>query len=523
MIPFFTVLDAFDEETEVLVRIIRLDIVKIRYYLKDLRAAEGVFEEPISAVELRVAESSTSTSPTARSALQQFLEWFGHIFAIRDLSFDSEPEVLIHHIRWAQEAKRHYLEFLKAAFSTKTQQLPRWISMIFKLGRYGIASRALVQLASEFPALFNPMIVEPVTAPLNTRFTIPEDEMPLTCVLKRVAGGREEEYLSRLARVWNTADPETHFRRACSLNLVVHAEMQLVNFYDHNRQCKPSFRFIGVSKKSCYLCHMFLATHPEAFGVSSCHQKLYVSWIPPPAANPSVYKRYKGMTIELSKVMEATAKRELEVRLGSLRRHVPADSTAGVSLSGLTESRPTGVGAQVPIGSRSEFVVNQNATVGRRITMEEDTAESETSFHPIEVVNFTPSNEEIGPATFNRTLMAIPTEQDLENSDSTPISTMVFHFVRAEDANRQDIVSMSDILESSTNHPSWAKLVEVLKADDDFGLAFKEGREFLMINNRIRVSNERQFLACLQYLRNWKVLNSEAFVCSRETAYSMKD
>ena len=134
--------------------------------------------------------------------------------------------------------------------------------------------------------------------------------------------------------------------------------------------------------------------------------------------------------------------------------------------------------------------------------MEEDTAELEPSSHPIEVVDLTPFNEEIGPATFNRPLIAILTEQDLENSNLTPISTMVFHFVRAGDANSQDIVSINNILNSSTNYPLWAKLVEVLKADDDFGLAFREGREFLMINNRIRVSNERQFLACLQYLRN---------------------
>ena len=55
-------------------------------------------------------------------------------------------------------------------------------------------------------------------------------------------------------------------------------------------------------------------------------------------------------------------------------------------------------------------------------------------------------------------------------------------------------------------------LVELLKADDGFGLAFEEGREYLMMNNRIRVANERQFLTCLQYLRNSDVFNSEVFV-----------
>lgn len=149
--------------------------------------------------------------------------------------------------------------------------------IVFKLGRYSIASRAFVQLASDFPALFNPMSVECVIAPLKTQVTIPQNEMPSTSVLRRVVGGHEREYRSRLASVWNTVDPEKRFRRACSVNLTVHAEIQLVNFYDQNRLCKPSFRSVRVSKKSCYLCRMFLATHPESFCVSSCHQKLYVS------------------------------------------------------------------------------------------------------------------------------------------------------------------------------------------------------------------------------------------------------
>lgn len=58
----------------------------------------------------------------------------------------------------------------------------------------------------------------------------------------------------------------------------------------------------------------------------------------PPAADSSIYKRYKAIATELSKVMEATARQDLEGHIGCLRRHVPADSTAGVSLSGLTES-----------------------------------------------------------------------------------------------------------------------------------------------------------------------------------------
>lgn len=48
-----------------------------------------------------------------------------------------------------------------------------------------------------------------------------------------------------------------------------------------------------------------------------------------------IYKRYKTITTELSKVMGAAAKLELDDRLG-VRRHVPPDSSSGLSLGRLT-------------------------------------------------------------------------------------------------------------------------------------------------------------------------------------------
>lgn len=468
--------------------------MKIRHYLKDIRAIKGLFEDHTSDIELRIRESSTSyLNPYA---LQRFLEWYRHISAMRDLPLHPEPKDLLPFVRWAREARQHYLEFLKGAYSTRTQQLPRWVRILFKLGRYSVASRVLVQLASEFPALFNPMRVESVVAPATTRFTITGQELPLTCVLRRVVDGASaDEQLPRLARIWNTAEPEAHFREACSLTLKVHAEMQLLGFYDHNPNCKPSFRFIGVSKKSCYLCHMFLTTHPDSFATSSCHQKLYVSWMPPLATSVKVYKKYKVLATELTKIMEATAKEDLKSRLGSPRRPIPADSTAGVSLSGLTSSDLAGAISQVPAGSCRKSTGSRNSTEAAVDEVDEENANLEPVLFPIEVVS--------------------PTEESwFYNNETPPITAMVFHFTRADDATRQDIVSIGDILEPFTDYPSWPKLVKILEVDDGVGVGFKEGRDFLMIDARIRVMNERQFFACLQYLHNLKIFSLDAFVCS---------
>jgi hypothetical protein len=493
-------------ETDILLRIIALDITKIRQYLRELQSEKAAFE-PV----LRTVESPTPASRIDISASQHFLEWYKNIFVIRDLPSDAEPKILVNHVRWAREAKWNYLGFLKAVLAPQNQQLPRWVYAIFKLGRYSIASKALAQLAVEFPALFNPMIVEAVPAPPNTRFAMPKEASPLTCVLRRVAGGREKEYISRLSRIWNALDPEACFRGACSLNLVVHAEMQLVSFYDHNVQCTPSFRFIGVSKKSCYLCRMFLTTHPESFNISSCHQKLYLAWIPPPADDPTVYKRYKSMTTELAKVMEATAKQELESRLGSARRSFQADSTAGVSLTGLTETRLAVIDSGISIQSQSEVAVSRGPVIEMDHTAEGNRAASESSSQPIEVVELTSFSNELESIPSNTPFTANLSEQFPRN-DQNMMSDMVFHVMRSDDLSKQDIISIGDIIDSFTGRPSWAKLVKFLKADDGFGIAFQEGHDCLIINNRICVINERQFLACLQYLRNSGALNVEAFV-----------
>lgn len=55
-------------------------------------------------------------------------------------------------------------------------------------------------------------------------------------------------------------------------------------------------------------------------------------------------------------------------------------------------------------------------------------------------------------------------------------------------------------------------LLDLLK--EDCGLGFKEAKEFLMFNDRIKVVVERQFLACVQYLRLAMTWNSDVLVCS---------
>ncbi|KAF6517537.1 hypothetical protein HZS61_003098 [Fusarium oxysporum f. sp. conglutinans] len=412
-----------DSEHEVLTKIIRLDMTRIRYYLKELRNANGVREA--SVVDLKSRMEGTLCSPSDQFALDTFSGWLSHIYAIRTMPAEPTPESLVDHIRWALEAKRTYFPCLRAAFSADTQNFPAWIYAILKLGRYAVAARALLQLALEVPSLFSPMLVEPVTAPSRTQFSIPEGQMPLTCVLRRVVGGREEEYIHRLGRVWNAPDPETHFRNACSLNLSVHAEVQLISFYDQHPERKPAFRFVGT------------------------------------------------ITTMLSKDMEGVAKQELNSRLGQ-RRSVPPDSTAGVSLSGLTDADYTGGGIQ------GDLVRAQATAVPER-----ELSPITPSPQPIETIDLSPQDEDSYRASAETSL--------LWTTNSSLM--MVFHVMRADDAKKQDIVALTDIMGPVTGSPSWSRFTEILASGGDLGVGFR-------------------FLACIQYLRNSAVLNSEILVHS---------
>lgn len=89
---------------------------------------------------------------------------------------------------------------------------------------------------------------------------------------------------------------------------------------------------------------------------------------------------------------------------------------------------------------------------------------------------------------------------------------MVFHFTRGDNPSRQEIIQMADILDFPGGDPSWAKMIEILNADSLFRVSFEEGRDFLVVNDRIRVTNERQFRACVQLLCNNKIWNSDVLV-----------
>ncbi|KAK1469740.1 hypothetical protein CMEL01_01507 [Colletotrichum melonis] len=474
-----------ERRLSVLLKMISLDKAKIWYYLADLRKHRSEI--------LRLEQFLPKLSSTFEvNEVERFTAWMGKFSAITTIATGAPPSELLPYILWAEKAKWELSTCIEALFSVQSIPVPSWIYSIYKLGRYGVASIALCKLPAEFPALFCPMRIEPIEPISRLEFSIAKGERPLRDVLRRIAGDQEEEFARRLATIWCVTDPEPRFQKACRLDLAVHAEMQLIGFYDRNPELMPSFRFMGVSKKSCFLCHRFLQDHPISFSVSSCHQKLYLAWRSPPTSDAKAYRTYKKIVTNLCVQMEATAKRELQRRIGSARAF-QLDSTAGVSLTGLVDYRPLSPAESV---DTSDAPFPPDPLPEPPLEPSEDDYSDDHTGVSLEIDKETPppESEEKRPG---ETIISPSRASRGEHSTAE----FVFNIIRTGNPQRRELVVLEDILDTSQK-PSWRKLIEILSNDEHFGVGFVEREEFLMVNDNLWVRDERQFLACLQYLRN---------------------
>ncbi|OIW33033.1 hypothetical protein CONLIGDRAFT_695336 [Coniochaeta ligniaria NRRL 30616] len=314
-------------ESKILFKIINVTRDKILSLLEKLCNPEihTIVQQAISTME--ADDDSLGDGEGA-----DFRQWIANLPILVSLKLPATPTQLMPHIEWAAQARWRYAEQIEALFCSEGQELPAWIRYIYKLGRYYVATKSMLKLATKQPDLFTSIHVEAVPAPAQTRFSLGKDKMVLSTALRRLTKTDPEPLMKKLSQIWLTNDPEDRLRRACRrLMLTVHAEMQLLAFYDHHPDLTPRLLFMGTSKKACFLCHEFMSRHSLAMGVSASHQKIYPSWMAAPCSS-TVRKKHKKFIWDLTQHLEQTLIRDLDTRLG-VRRPKTLDSTAGPSLT----------------------------------------------------------------------------------------------------------------------------------------------------------------------------------------------
>ncbi|KAH7250348.1 uncharacterized protein BKA55DRAFT_511937 [Fusarium redolens] len=242
-------------------------------------------------------------------------------------------------IHWASEARWHYAEQLQTLLKLDESQSQAWLDNLHKVARYHSAIKSMVKFAVKEPDIFVKIVIRQINAPNTRRFKFPSNKAPLLAVVRTLVGKDTDSTMEKLEKHLGTQDVEARLRRACRLDLTLHAEMQIVVFYEGNPGLVPRIRLIGTSKKACFLCDKYLRHHPLRLQASACHQKIYPSWMPPP------YYKVPGNStkvpfIKLSDDIEKLTRQELKEAITAPLRPPNYDSTAGPSLT-LTATVPT--------------------------------------------------------------------------------------------------------------------------------------------------------------------------------------
>ncbi|ETS79706.1 hypothetical protein PFICI_09559 [Pestalotiopsis fici W106-1] len=495
---------SLETENQILLRVIELDIEKISHYLSMLQRSSGDIAETVDWI---LANPGFLGTLSAKPKSDRFLEWITYLRSLIEADNEPDHDQIMVQIQWAVKGKWSYGPFLEAACKARGKPVAPWVVNIYKLGRYAVASKVLLSFVAENCDLLCPILVEAIEPPPKQLSSLPRKENNLELTLRRSHCSDIEDLIMRLGQAWNVTNPEGYLQKKGSgEDLVVHAELQLINFYDHNLERMPRHRLIGVSKKSCFLCNEFLKLHSTKFSVSACHQKLYRSWCPPFCSDNLVYQKYKTLITSMSDAMETAIKHQIEQRLGvGARRPYNLDSTAGVSLS-IFSSDPVRHGFE-RVSSPSNSITQEGSIHSPTATQSVITYASSSAGH-----EGSSTHASLTDAKYARIVGGSMDKSQGEHMDPK----LVFHVTRADDRVRQDLVSTTSLIDQTSRRPSWGRLCATLARESQFGVGFDDAKEFLLVNQNLRVGNDCQFAACIDYLQNARSWNNEVLVFSYE-------
>ena len=160
--------------------------------------------------------------------------------------------------------------------STKASKI--WSALLF-LSRPLADVRMLWRLAGRYPE-YQDIRVLPVRRALQTT-TSPQHQVDITTAWNKLTPvGPSAQDLKVLAPFASS------FQSDCSKSYSLHAEMQLVDYYEYGGVQRPTIDYFGCSKKSCFLCESFLRSLPSPVRTRGRHGICYPAWgIPCPTSS----------------------------------------------------------------------------------------------------------------------------------------------------------------------------------------------------------------------------------------------
>ena len=188
---------------------------------------------------------------------------------------------------------------------------------IMKLGRYNIASRFLIHTAKEL-SIFENITISVVKLPAPPVISLIEPQnLTVDMIYSLFDAGRVQNIAAHVQQRFgrkgiNVPGIESRLSNILSTKFVVHAEIQLLTYYEMNNVTYPP-RMLCSTKKACFLCSHFIRLHGK-FKVPSTHGKLYEKWTFPEAMKqiPEIRAKQLGEIVDkFSNALEDELRREI--------------------------------------------------------------------------------------------------------------------------------------------------------------------------------------------------------------------
>lgn len=229
---------------------------------------------------------------------------FGRLESIskKDANSAEGAEILLQLIRVFQQIRSS--DSLKPALmltdynEERKQYLSRTVK---KLASYGSTAEFLVRLAAK-KSIFASIDITLVKATAMEMKPIVEANRFIAGLFTDVYGSSQapsavpklKTCLKQQQKQQQQLDYPAFCRAVSSTRFVVHAEIQLVAYYESHRAAFPP-RVLCSSKKACFLCNLFVNLHGKFF-MPSTHGRIYDTWTIPIKLQVPHHSEVGGLT-----------------------------------------------------------------------------------------------------------------------------------------------------------------------------------------------------------------------------------
>ena len=271
--------------------------------------------------------------------VQKLCRWLEHTLLSNNDPSQTEdlPRLVIECYLQRSRLLLEPLRMLACQGGQRAAEFERLFIIFCKLGKHVTFTRKVMEATVHLHDDFREHVrVSSIPASPEKHFPLIKKEGTIEAILGRAFSSATErdEFRARLQTLWNTEEVSTILARERPSKTKVHAELLVADyFYRHNLQFLDGHdKYIGCSKRTCYLCEAYLRNHPGSFTMPSSHGKIYTSW-----RCPDVFQNDTNqlcllqdkMWQEMISQVRKDLRREVESRSG--RAGLPPDSTAGLT------------------------------------------------------------------------------------------------------------------------------------------------------------------------------------------------